>query len=390
MQNRPVLAALAAAALALAAPTVADADPGAQLLGVTLDSSPGALVRLDSSTLAPIGRPLAPVNASWSYLRSADGRRVALAGGGGPLRVVDTRTGSVVARIAAGSLQLMPGSWDGNARLLAVSGSQGDAVVLDLRAHRVVARRPLGGTVLSGLTNRARLVLVVGTPGRTGAPRIVVVHADGTLRQLALGPLQAGFAPSRNGAEGTSRVESPGLAVDPSGRRAAVVDGAGHLAIIDLETLRVTVHDTAGRRLASAQKHVIGWARQVEWLSSHTIAVAGVNYRAGAVEPAGLRLIDTSSWTSRLVDARASLLAATDGAAVVADGDGRGIGVRVYAATGVLRFHRLGNTSVDDLTVVGGLVYAFACNSTCVRALDPATGRVGTPLLLRHETELIG
>jgi hypothetical protein len=389
MQNRLVLSALAAAALVLTAPIVATADPGVPLLGATLSSSPGALVRLDPATLAPVGRPLARLNATWSYLRSADGARVALTGGRGPLRVVDTRTGRVVGRVTAGSLELMPGSWSGGARLLAVAGSQRAAVVLDVLAHRVVARRPLGGTVISGLTSRGRLVLVVGTPGSIGAPQLVVVRTDGTLRRVRLTPLQAGFAPSRHGADGTSRVELPGLAVDPAGRRAAIVDGAGHVAIVDLETLGVTVHDSAGRQLAAAQKHVVGWSRQVEWLSPSTLAISGLDYRSGSAVPAGLRLVDTASWTSRLVDAHASVLAAANGAAVVAGDEGPGIGVRVYAASGALRFHRLGTSRIDELAVIGTHVYAFACSDMCVRAVDTVTGRVASPPVLRSETELI-
>src|SRR5207253_3469117 len=109
----------------------------------------------------------------------------------------------------------------------------------------------------------------------------------------------------------------PALAVDPSGKRAAVVGSGGLVAEVDLDTLAVAYHPQAARSPARAGKAFEGWHRDALWLPNGTLAVTGMDYqwtvKNGAEEmsgtPAGVTLVDTRQWTSRVVDDGASSLA---------------------------------------------------------------------------------
>jgi hypothetical protein len=396
MQTRIALAAVTTAVLAVASGAQAS-DPSRQpILGATFGNRSGELLRLDPITLAPIGQPIAKLGFSWSAFRSPDGSRLVITSGGDPLRIVDAASGRVVTHLAAGRVTLTPGAWSRPDRLLSVTPWQHSSlVVLDPKAGRVLQRRPLGGDIVAGVESRGRLVLLVGTPGKIRPTRLVVVGPSGSMRTVALRGIRAGTRmPPRGATPWRMQIQSPGLAVDRTGRRAAVVGGDGSVAIVNLAKLSVRSHRVGTRQLASARKELAGSSRVVAWLTPTMLAVSGVDYGTASggtsdIRPAGLRLIHTGDWSSRLVDDAASQVVIAGGSALVTDGTGGGIGLRAYTPNGRMRFHLLGGEALDDMLVIRNRVYVGGCNSWCYRVIDPDAGRVISSPLPRRQTVLV-
>ncbi len=223
----------------------------------------------------------------------------------------------------------------------------------------------------------------------------MVVSPRGGIRSAALPGIEGGVQVPLGTATTTFHVrdESPGLAVDPTGERAAIVDGDGHVAIVELASMRVAVHHVTLRRQASARKELTGWWREAAWLTPGVLAVSGSDYgadgRAGAARAAGLTLIRTRDWSSRLVDASASRLAVAGHTALVT-GDGAGGGLRGYGPDGAARFRLLGRQQVGEITVVRGRVYLSGCDGWCFHVVDSRTGRVLSSPVLHQQTSLLG
>lgn len=141
------------------------------------------------------------------------------------------------------------------------------------------------------------LVFVLGAQGRLAPAQIAVVDAEGTTRvatvpQVTVG-LEAVRAPGRQ-----QRV--PGLAVDPVGRKAYLVDDA-RVFTVDLRPLAVTDSGPL-RTLAKVSS---GSVRSARWLGDGLLAVSGFDWDASQT-PAGLRLVDVRARTTRAVDRTAS------------------------------------------------------------------------------------
>jgi hypothetical protein len=384
----PLRIAFATAVCALVAapvPSVAAAD-GPGILGATFGQRSGTIVRLDPLTLERLGKPLAAVDAPWSATRISPAL-IAL-GGGARVRIVDPADGRVVSRVAAGSPTHALASAHGN-RLLVVSRWNRSVLVLaDSASGHVISRRPLGGDLVAGVASKGRLVLLVGPVSEIGPTRLVVVSARGRVQSAPLAQIEAGSrGPATVGAD-TARSEAPGLAVDPAGRHAAIVDGDGRVAIVDLRSLETEMHRVVTRRLSAEQKEISGWQRSVAWLTPSVLAVTGMDYR-GDARPAGLRLIRTGNWTSRLVQPSANALTVANGAVLAIGNLAHGIGLRAYEPDGRLRYHRFGSEKLTDLAESGGRVYVSSCNSYCYRVVDPGTGRLLASPNLRRQTVLI-
>ncbi|MEO9175482.1 MAG: hypothetical protein ABI317_08190, partial [Gaiellales bacterium] len=280
-----------ALALLAAVGTATAATARPPIVGATMTTGHGKLVQLDPLTLEPRGAPLATFALPWSVVRSSSGVQLGLAAGDGGLRVIDATTGAIVRRLAIGQTSLSPAILTPT-RLLAITGTaRSSVVVADPRTDRVIGRRPLGGTLIGGAASHGRLVLLVGPTTGLGTTRLVVVSSSGHLRAVALPQIRSGMRPPLT-SNGSVRDESPGLAVDPSGARAAIVDGDGRVVIVNLRTLGSETHRVVLRSLAAAQKQLTGWNRQAAWLAPNVLAVSGVDY-ASRPRPAGLRLIDT-------------------------------------------------------------------------------------------------
>lgn len=96
-----------------------------------------------------------------------------------------------------------------------------------------------------------------------------------------------------------------------------------------------------------------------------------------SVQPAGLTIIDTRAWTSRLIDQGTSRVTFTDGL-LLATGESWdttagssaskpiGNGLSAYTPAGVLAFHDLGKTPVQQVAVTSGAAYALGPAATSV------------------------
>jgi hypothetical protein len=239
---------------------------------------------------------------------------------------------------------------------------------VDVDAKRVVWSRPLG-LVFGARRTRSRAVLLASPPmrpyagdqgildERIGPARLLVVRRDGAVNERTLA-IRVGFGSSR------TFNREPGFAVR---RDSALVvaedDGA---AVIDLRTLRVEYHRVAfpprPRRLAPPPVMHSGTTnpsrdlvRKASWIDAHRVAVTGVDTwtHRGYDQSlgAGLRILDTRTWKTRLVDSTAADARPTSRYLVAWDVGRHGL--RVYDHAGHLVRRRFGGRFVWVETVRG-------------------------------------
>jgi hypothetical protein len=382
---RKLLVVFAALFVLTAAAAAKDRAP-LPILGIVW-SGGGTLAWLDPLTLEPLGLSELRIPAGYYGLAlSADRRTIALkTRGASRVRVISAGSLRVVRTMPARGVRLALSIWPSPDRL--VGYGQGDVVVLDPRAGRIVSRRRLAGEPLATASTPRRLVLVLGRKNRIGPVTLAIVEASGRVRTVLLPTLRAGLASTR----GIGRQERPGLAIDPSGRRAAVV-APGLVAEVDLASLAVTLHRMTVRRPAIAQKAFDGWSRTAVWAAASTLAVTGTDYDASdngfgmRAAPSGLTLVQTGSWKTRLIEPDASKVTRS-GQTLLATGVR--IGLRGYTLDGSLRFHLFGGETLGAPQLVGGLAYLSGCGASCYRIVDPAAGRLIATALPRRETVLL-
>lgn len=380
------------------------------MLGVSYRSPRGALAWFDLLTLDTLrGRkaPLAGHTGSWAF--SADRGLLAIASCAGDqepppgIRFVNARTMRVGGdrRLSAARGCTSALTWLRARRLLAVvQTAAGAAVVLvDPLERRVLRREPLPSALWASGRTPDELVLLLGWDAVAPA-RLAVVDAAGRVRLRTLDRVLAGTVREGEGEEHRARTIQPGLAVDPDGRRAFVVPASGPLAEIDLETLAVSYHEldrpSPLRRalrwlFPAAQAKVLeGPVREARWLGSGTIAVSGVDYslvrkdgRELMVQaPAGLTLVDTRSWTARVLDREASGLVVASGLVIAQGGRwdsaldrGFGPGLRAFDLEGRERW-RLHAGEYRWLDPAGPVGYVYLDDGGRVEVVELATGRV--------------
>jgi hypothetical protein len=397
-----------------------------------LGGPPPRLVRVDPVTLRPLpGRRVPPAGHNFGWSFSPDRSRLAL-GSDTPraeLRLVDLKRMRVL-----GDVELArPGSvfataWAGDRRVLAVvvtpgcCGLGGTTVAgVDAVGRRVLWRRRLGGSLQAGERFRRSLVLVLGPPGRRiGGSRLVVVNADGRVGSAPLRDIRSGLHGSS--AQGQDRyvtdIWNPGLAVDPSGARAFVVQAGAPVAEVDLRTRRVRYHSLAqpisllGRlhdwlEPKAEAKADQGPTRRALWLGSGLLAVTGFDGHAGLDSrgrqsqwetPAGLKLIDTRHWSVHALDSRATDAAFVAGTlfAWSLASDSRtnklaGNGLNGYGLDGSRRFHLYGHDPIVSVQPLGSRVLvAGSSGSRLFRQAALLDARSGRELRrVRSTVELI-
>jgi len=354
----------------------------------------------------------------WSF--SPDRSKLALGSdGSSEVRVIDLRRWRVLGDIEvklAPRGSVIASAWAGANRLLAVIVSPGccglgDTTVagIDARRTRVLWQRRLSGSLQAGARFRRSLALVLGPRGRSVGPsRLVLVRPDGRTRSALLTQIRSGLHSSatQNRSRLVTEIWNPGLAVDPSGARAFVVQAGAPIAEVDLRTLRVRYHTLSqsisllGRlrdwlEPKAAAKAEDGPTRKTLWLGHGLLAVtgfdshAGVNSRGRQFEsqtPAGLKLIDTRRWSVRTLDSRTTDAALTSGTLLGWSllWDSRtskltGNGLTGYQPDGSRRFHLYGNDAISGVEALGSRVLVGgAAGSRLFRRgalLDARSGR---------------
>jgi hypothetical protein len=259
-------------------------------------------------------------------------------------------------------------AWLTPGRLLAVqeAGSERQQLLgIDVARRRVTTHFPLRGSVLSVARTPRDLVLLVAPANALGPARLVVVEPRGAVRIVRLERIRAG-SKLVDAAEHRLQRRIPGLAVDPAGRRAFLVDPR-LVAEIDLRSLKVAYH-APERQLTTRAKSSEGPFRSARWLGGGLLAVSGMDDD----RPAGLLLVDTRSWTVQTVD--------PDATSFVLAGDlmlatGLKAGLTAYGRDGEKRYQLLDGRQAWVELVHDGHAYVGA-NQQPIRIVDLGTGRV--------------
>jgi hypothetical protein len=367
-------------------------DDGAQWLvrvaPVSLRPLPGRRLRLDVPLEAwapsPGGSRLAAVSDRASVLHLIDVKRMRTLGRlrtrarGSPTAVVWPRPGRLWIVFA------LPGCCATGSTIV---------VTVDPIAQRVVARRRLAGGVVRVAASPDGPVLLLAPQAMIGPTRLVTVDSSGAVERLPLDGVSAGMMPTAS-VPSVERVRAPALAVDSGRRRAYVVSARPHALEIDLRRQSVSGHRLEARaslpeRLRellepSAAANVrVGPVRNAAWIGAGRIALSGHDTAAvwrphGGIEaerrPAGLHVIDTSDWSIRTLDERASSFVAVAGLLLTRGPGGRGLAA--YSPNGRRTFHVLGDRHVEIVATAGSLVYVHAPPEPALLVLDVARERV--------------
>jgi hypothetical protein len=382
--------ALLIAVLVLGAPAGTAAE--GTLLTVSPDRRTARLIEVDRATLEATGRSLAVHGFAASWAFSPDGSRLAVANAwvaatGRPagLTIVDVAGMRELRRIAApartGVVRAI--AWPRPDRIVAVlvgvTSPQGStAVAIDPTTGRLVAQRELSGSLVGGAAIPDGLALLAGSIQKIVPARVTVLDADANVRTTTLARIRAGFALDRTSrGDPTALHREPGIAVDASGGRVFVVGAGEPAATIDLRTLRVSYRAPA-RAPQAARKSLEGPTRVATWLGGGLLGVTGwtdagldARTRRWVQRPAGLAVVDTRTWTSRVVDPDARSFA-TAGETLVTAVDGRGVagwttaGRQLWTALDGRRFNQVRTLDDRVLVQVNG--------ETGMRILDAVTG----------------
>lgn len=378
-----------------------------QLLGFANE----AIVRVDPVSLQALGGARIAVGsggcagryggaACWSappWALAPDGQRFAVArNDASSIELIDSRTLRVISRVPIGGGSIGALSWLASDRLLAlqeVGGERQRLLVVDPTTQRVVGRHPLNGSVQRLALAGHRLVLVLAPAQTIGSARIAVVSQTGAVRVVPLGQIRAGSKVLGAGSQFAFETQLPGLAIDPGGGHAFVVD-AGGIAQLDLARLTVSYHPLE-RQTAAATKEVSGHERDAVWLGRGVLAVSGSDTARDQFQPAGLLAIDTKTWSVRTLNAEATsvelagnLLLATGERSDA--GKAVGIGLVVYGLDGSERFQALGCQPVWLALAYGGRAYLGISGEDPLTIVDLASGAVTGRRTLPLPTLLIG
>ena len=355
-------------------------QPG--LYGVTWQGSLG-LVRVDPDTLRPrSGRrvPIAGEPLAWSFAPDRSRLVLGSAARGTELRLIDLRAMELLGNVKVtrrGST--VATAWAGPRRVLAVVVTPGccgagDTIVAGIDAVRrhVVWRQRLGGSLQAGERFGGRLFLVLGPRGRSlGPSRLVRVGPQGRVRSVELPEIRSGSEPAGS----VTETWSPGLAVDPAGARAFVVQAQAPVTEVDLRTFQVRPHSLGP--WAKAADDVVGPQRDALWLGRGLLAVTGSDSEKA---PAGLTLVDTRRWRARTIDARATDAALVSGtlfaSSLLYDARSqrvRGSGLTGFSIDGRRRFHLYGRQAVTGVQPVGSK--ALVGTRSGIALIDARTGQ---------------
>jgi hypothetical protein len=308
----------------------------------------------------------------------------------------------------------LPGSarallWRGEKVVALVEACCSGASELDLvhlRARRIVSRTPVAARVAPIARTSDALVLLSVPQNGIGQARLLVAGAGGSVSSVALVKVPAGWAfPADPTLDPIGTQRLPGIAVDPVGERAYVVQPTGPAAEIDLRTLDVSYHGLRASRSAlarlaawlqptAAAKGMQGPTRTARWIGDGLVAVTGQDEQVGVASdgqrvlssaPAGLAVLDTHDWTMSTLDSGANavnvahgMLLAT-GSTWSSTGDQlSAIGLVAYGDDRSRRFQLFPGRHAWVDFAVGGRAYVDegVPNTTRIAIVDLGSGEV--------------
>ena len=255
-------------------------------------------------------------------------------------------------------------TWAGDRVLAVIETPRGSVVVaVDPLAGRVVRTTELSRPFTFEFARLPDgLVFLLGAPGRIESVRLAAVDGEGRVRVTTIPRVRAGFVVLRE-------QQTPGLAVDPVGRKAYVV-GGDRVVTVDLRTL--TTSDRG--QLRTLTKAISGKTRSAEWLGNGLLAFSGTDWDEQRNVPAGLRIVDVRSWTTRILNRDAADFTVAAGRLLVENALPRRAVVIAYGFDGTERY-RLELTESTWMKKQGHLGYA--CRYAYLRSVvDLRSGRM--------------
>jgi hypothetical protein len=366
------------------------------------------LAQLDPLSLGETGLDLRLRRGGGSAsARSPSGRFLALGTDLPGVEVVDLRRMKEIGFVRLGGSGWVTFLfWEGGLLYAVVDGDRRAAVaVVDPLGGQLLERHRLDGMVLDaevGAHERSgQIVLLTAPRRRVGPVTVTVVGGKGISSAQVEGIL--GGSEVRNGGQGYhARQVTPGLAVEqrPAGNRALVVSAGNRVAEVSLHDLAVEYHTLSepvsllGRmgnwlEPTAEAKVIEGPQRKAVSLGNGLVAVTGADYATEAssdgetvlVEPAGLSLIDTGSWSIGKINSevsdftlfRSTLLAYGDTS--WGNTSERGAGLTGYDLSGGEVFHVLDGRRVGWLEPSGELAYVVQ-NGRGRIVVDALSGRI--------------
>jgi hypothetical protein len=346
---------------------------------------------------------------AWAY--APDGSMIALATqpftneGASRLQFVEPR---LVRRLALKRLprgDVVALAWgDGRVNVVLTDAGQIKVVSVDAATHSVSVGGKLAGSVFGTKRLGGRIVLVTGPARGIGTAGLAVVEPSGALRAVALLEIQAG-SDLGDGSEppdfGKMRQNIPALAVDPDSGRAFVIPASGAIAQVLLSTLAVSYHSLAqpvsllGRlhdwlEPKASAKGATGPIRTAGWLGSGVVAVTGGDETATldasnqphvSWTPAGLTLIDTNLWQTKLIDRGADSFAVNGDSLLLtgstwSDSDRTGMGLAAYGFDGTRKLSVLRGDSAQVMLAFRGKAYLDLGRPNTAKVVDLSSGRL--------------
>jgi hypothetical protein len=376
-------AVLACAATVLVIPTAlaSRASSHPLLPGLAFRHGVYYLVWLDPLTLRQVGSRSLRLPSFGAWDRSPDGSRFVFINDQGGLRFVNPARMRATGTVKPSGFVQPEVAWVAPRTVLVFDNEYVAAV--DPVTLRVRWRRRFPDSVSPFLFEaeaRSPLGLVFLVPpadGSVGVTTVVSVDLSGHIRSVILSQIQSGAAQDPSGASLFTGSE-PGFAVDPQAEQAYVVGGDGTVADIDLASMAVS-YPYHPRTLAHTEKILSGPTRQAIWLGNGLLAITGSNGHAWldakhnyqeTSTPAGLTILDTHTWTTRVIDSGTSTVTFANGL-LLASGEQWdtttnpsastpvGNGLSAYTVTGSKVFHVLGTTPVPSTLAVNGLAYVW-------------------------------
>jgi hypothetical protein len=185
------------------------------------------------------------------------------------------------------------------------------------------------------------------------------------VRSVGLPDILSGNEPAGS----VTRTWDPGLAVDRSGDRAFVVQADAPVAEVDLATFEVRSHALE----PGAADAVQGPTRHALWLGRGMLAITGSDARRRGETPAGLTLVDTRTWESRMVHARTSDAAFASGTLLAYSFTSSGSGLTGYSVRGRRRFHLYGRDRIAGVQALGRRALVATLDGSSL--IEARTGR---------------
>jgi hypothetical protein len=356
----------------------------------------GRLAEIDAGTLEPLpGRAVHLRGQNGDVSLSPDGSRVAV-GGAKSVRIVDLARLEVVAELPKPHGYSTLVSWAGRQRIVVVNEvfrrNRVDVLVLDVESGRLLSRAFAAedGSSFAAQSANGAVALLLHPPRGIGPTRLVHTDRNGRTRLVHLDRIHSGVEYPRGFPN--ARFVWPALALDSDGAHAYVLGADDVVAAVDLEEESVEYHTLApSLSLAARLRNWLEPSAEAKsadrtqvgalWLGDGRLAVYGYRTKAtvdGEVYKAlGLRLVDTSDWSVRMIDDEVvSLDRAGEMLLAWANLWDGGTGLRAYDLDGEQVFHVLGDRPIEAVSIVGARALVKLVGRQSMVAVDLADGRI--------------